>query len=284
MEEPHDVAHRPRRRRRVIRAAGNLLMLVGAVVLGTSIVAATRASDTWLADASRPTVPAMAHVHAGPSATRLPTLTAVPSQPAATPGPADEGATPESTPTHESNITFPRPPQPGEGLIEPVETATQTSSPYTQNVPRTRAVHISVPAVGIDADIEEVSPVEVQLGQQTVFQWPVVDWAAGHHSTSANPGEGGNIVIAGHDDVRGEVFRGLHDIKVGDQVVVSTDTKDYTYVVQEIHMRLFNTASIDEQLTIGGFIGPMPEERLTLVTCWPYKVDSHRLIVVAKPL
>jgi sortase A len=48
-------------------------------------------------------------------------------------------------------------------------------------------------------------------------------------------------------------------------------------------MRSFKTASLDEQLTIGAFIGPMPEERLTLVTCWPYKVDSHRLIVVAKP-
>jgi sortase A len=283
MEEPHDVAHQPRRRK-VIRAASHLLILVGAVVLGTSIVAATGASDSWLAEAPRSTAPAMAHVHAIPTATRQPTLTAVPSQPAATPGPADEVATPQLTPTPEPKITFPQPPRPSEGLIEPVEAVRQPSSPYMLNLPGTRAVHISVPAVGIDAEIQEISPVEVVVGQQTVFEWPVVDWAAGHHSTSANPGEGGNIVIAGHDDVRGEVFRGLHDIKVGDQVVVSTDTKDYTYVVQEIHMRLFNTASLDEQLTIGGFIGPMPEERLTLVTCWPYKVDSHRLIVVAKPL
>jgi sortase A len=282
MEEPHDVANRLRRRW-VIRAAGNLLMLVGAVVLGTSIVAATRASDSWLAGAPRSTAPAMAHVHASPTATRSPTLTAVPSQPAATPSPEDEVVTPQPTPTPEPEITSPQPPRPGEGLIEPIETVQQPSSPYMLNVPGTRAVHISVPAVGIDADIQEVSPVAVQAGQQTVFEWPVVDWAAGHHSTSANPGEGGNIVMAGHDDVRGEVFRGLHDIKIGDQIVVSTDTKDYTYVVQEIHKRAFKTASLDEQLTIGAFIGPMPEERLTLVTCWPYKVDSHRLIVVAKP-
>jgi sortase A len=80
------------------------------------------------------------------------------------------------------------------------------------------------------------------------------------------------------------VFRGLHDIEIGDQVIVSTDTASYTYVVQEIHMRLFTTASLEEQLSVGAFIGPMPEERLTLVTCWPYQIDTHRLIVVAKPV
>jgi sortase (surface protein transpeptidase) len=31
-------------------------------------------------------------------------------------------------------------------------------------------------------------------------------------------------------------------------------------------------------------MAPMPEERLTLITCWPYGVDDHRLIVVAKPV
>src|SRR5687767_11869517 len=106
MEEPHDVANRLRRRW-VIRAAGNLLMLVGAVVLGTSIVAATRASDSWLAGAPRSTAPAMAHVHASPTATRSPTLTAVPSQPAATPSPEDEVVTPQPTPTPEPEITSP---------------------------------------------------------------------------------------------------------------------------------------------------------------------------------
>ena len=32
------------------------------------------------------------------------------------------------------------------------------------------------------------------------------------------------------------------------------------------------------------WIGPFNEERLTLVTCWPYNNNTHRLIVIAKPV
>jgi len=31
------------------------------------------------------------------------------------------------------------------------------------------------------------------------------------------------------------------------------------------------------------WIAPTTDERLTLVTCWPYTGNSHRLIIVAKP-
>jgi sortase A len=32
------------------------------------------------------------------------------------------------------------------------------------------------------------------------------------------------------------------------------------------------------------WIAPTNDERLTLVTCWPYTNNTHRVIVVAKPL
>ena len=28
---------------------------------------------------------------------------------------------------------------------------------------------------------------------------------------------------------------------------------------------------------------PTPDQTLTLITCWPYGIDTHRLIVIAKP-
>ncbi len=143
--------------------------------------------------------------------------------------------------------------------------------------------HISIPAVGIDTDVVAVtSHVEFVTGQR-VQMWQVADWAAGHHETSAAPGEGGNIVIAGHDDVRGEVFRGLHAIEMGDEVRVDSPAGSFFYSVQEIHLRREKDVALDERLAVGQFMAPMPEERLTLITCWPYGVDDHRLIVVAKP-
>ena len=288
--EPPDVVQRSRLRGRAVRTSGNLLILIGTVLLGSSLVAATPASDTWTGEAPASTVHATAmsldRSTADRSiATRVPSETTLSRVRAATPTATQGRIEPsQSTWKPEPGLQSPKPLQFGEGLVEPVGTVQQSSSPYVQNMSATRAIRISAPAVGIDAEIKEVSPVAVQVDQQTVFEWPVADWAAGHHSTSANPGDGGNIVIAGHSDVRGEVFRGLHNVKIGDQVIVSTDSASHTYVVQEIHMRLYNTAPLEEQLSVGAFIGPMPEERLTLVTCWPYQVDTHRMIVVAKPL
>jgi sortase A len=147
-----------------------------------------------------------------------------------------------------------------------------------------RATHIRIDAVGIATDIVEVSAEMVEVEDQHVLQWQVADWVAGHHDTSADPGEGGNIVIAGHDDVRGEVFRGLHDITLGAAVVLTSEVGTFTYLVTELHYRRERDVPLEERLTVGVFMAPMPEERLTLITCWPYGVDDHRLIVVAKPV
>jgi sortase A len=143
--------------------------------------------------------------------------------------------------------------------------------------------HISVPAVGIDTDVVQVSSYQVDTQGVTVLQWNVADWAAGHHDTSADPGERGNIVMAGHDDYRGEVFRGLHDAKIGDDVFVTSPAGTFHYQIAEIHLRKELGEPLSERLNTGLFLAPMPEERLTLVTCWPYGIDDHRMIVVAKP-
>jgi sortase A len=32
------------------------------------------------------------------------------------------------------------------------------------------------------------------------------------------------------------------------------------------------------------WMNPTEDERLTMITCWPYTSNTHRLIVVAKPV
>jgi sortase A len=41
--------------------------------------------------------------------------------------------------------------------------------------------------------------------------------------------------------------------------------------------------SEEKRLENARWIGPFPDERLTLVTCWPYTNNTHRVIVIAKP-
>ncbi|MCO5176436.1 MAG: sortase [Thermomicrobiales bacterium] len=171
-------------------------------------------------------------------------------------------------------------PEQGDLSASDPTTPVRTPTPPVDMPPPT---HITIAAVGIDTDIVEVEPKTDSVDGQLVETWSVADWAAGHHVGSADPGENGNIVLAGHDDVRGEVFRGLHDIELGAEVLLTTPDGVYRYVVEEIHVRLERGAPLSERLATGVFIAPMPEERLTLITCWPYGVDDHRIIVVAKP-
>lgn len=162
---------------------------------------------------------------------------------------------------------------------------TTTLAPSAPPQAMPKPARIQIPATGIDTKIVEVGYDIVTIDGQQVIQWQVADYAAGHNSTSANPGEGHNIVITGHDDWKGEVFRALEKAKPGDEVILTTeDGKDHRYSVAEVHLRKELGAPLEERLATGQFLAPMGEERVTLVTCWPYGVDDHRLIVVAKPV
>jgi sortase A len=44
------------------------------------------------------------------------------------------------------------------------------------------------------------------------------------------------------------------------------------------------SATPEERLDNARWILPSNDERLTLITCWPYDSNSHRLILVAAPL
>jgi sortase A len=169
-------------------------------------------------------------------------------------------------------------PRSGSTAVSPTPVVTPTPRPDMPAPTR-----ITVPAVRIDAGIIQVSSYVSQVEGVSVLKWNVADWAAGHHDTSASPGEGGNVVMAGHDDARGEVFRGLHDVKIGDDVYVTSPAGTFHYVVSEVHLRREQGAPLSERLAVGDFMDPMPVERLTLVTCWPYGVDDHRMIVIANP-
>ncbi len=165
--------------------------------------------------------------------------------------------------------------------ILPTPTPEPTPTPRPKMPPPTR---IQIPSVGIDAPVVEVGYKIVEIQGVKVIEWEVAEYAAGHHNTSANPGEGGNIVITGHNDWKGEVFRTLEHVKLGDEVILTSDAGIFRYRVVEIHYRKEVGVPLEERIATGRFLDPMPEERVTLVTCWPYGIDDHRIIVIAKPV
>lgn len=140
-----------------------------------------------------------------------------------------------------------------------------------------------IPAIGLDAKVVEVSWKTVQGKRGPMTVWETADYAAGFHKGSAYPGHGGNIVISGHHNVKGEVFRRLVDLEPGDEVLLYVGDVEYRYTVEKKMILREEGVSEEKRRENAKWIGPFPEERLTLVTCWPYTGISHRVIVVAKP-
>jgi sortase A len=103
--------------------------------------------------------------------------------------------------------------------------------------------------------------------------WEQLKKGAGHHIGSANPGERGNCFISGHNDVYGEIFRHLEEVKMGDEIIVYAGERSYRYFVRATRIVEPDDVSV---------MYPTSTPILTLLTCYPYMVDSHRLVVIAE--
>jgi len=82
--------------------------------------------------------------------------------------------------------------------------------------------------------------------------------AVGHISTSALPGERGNVALAGHRDT---FFRALRDIRLGDRVNFNTPEHSFEYIVESIDV----VGPYDIQV-----LEPSTARELTFVTCFPF--------------
>jgi len=80
----------------------------------------------------------------------------------------------------------------------------------------------------------------------------------GHIADTALPGANGNSGIAGHRD---GFFRGLKDIKEGDELVIETLRDTETYRVERIWIVTPEDVSV---------LDPTPSRAVTLVTCYPF--------------
>lgn len=149
------------------------------------------------------------------------------------------------------------------------------------STPLTRIVAESI---GLDADVVTVGWQQVMRDGVPTNIWTVADYAAGWHQNSALPGQGGNIVLSGHHNIKGEVFRYLVDIEVNDIISLYAGDQRYDYVVDDKFILKDKGEPEAIRRANAKWIGPFNEERLTLVTCWPYTNNTHRLIVIAKPL
>jgi sortase A len=82
--------------------------------------------------------------------------------------------------------------------------------------------------------------------------------AVGHIPGTALPGERGNVGLAGHRDT---FFRALKDIKIKDEIQLSTLRGNFQY--QVVSLRIVDPDNV-------GVLASSGENVLTLVTCYPF--------------
>ena len=124
--------------------------------------------------------------------------------------------------------------------------------------PPTRIV---IPKIKVDA------PIVSGVG------WEDLKKGVGHLPGSANPGERGNLYLAAHNDIYGEIFRYLEDLEPGDEYYIYAGEEKFRYVVKE--RRVIEPTEVEVML-------PTTEPVATLQTCYPYLIDTHRLVVIAE--
>ncbi len=97
-------------------------------------------------------------------------------------------------------------------------------------------------------------------------------YGGGHVIGTAGIGKEGNCVISAH---RPQAFRYLDLLEEGDEVVIKAKEDIVTYTVYE---------SFDVEPTALWVLDPVEGEdyTLTMITCTPFMVSSHRLIVRAR--
>jgi sortase A len=204
-----------------------------------------------------PGMPAIAGTRVRP--TLVPTFTPRPtSSPQA-------GAPPPALPTPVSEMML--------GTPTPAGRVPATSPP-------TRLV---IPEIGVDIPVVPVGVRTAKVGGKDRLLWADVPNAGGFHETSAYPGNPGNTVINGHRDIQGSVFRHLNKVEVGDEIMLYVGDVAYPYRVTETLVVPETFASAAQRAENVRLIGFMPEERLTLITCTPIGLATHRLLVIAKP-
>jgi sortase A len=124
-----------------------------------------------------------------------------------------------------------------------------------------QAVRIQIPALKVDAPIVQGDG------------WEQLKKGVGQYLGSAKPGDNGNVVLSAHNDVYGELFRYLDKLVPGDQIIIYTQQRQYTYIVDRTI--LVDPTAVEVMASTGN-------PTVTLISCYPYLVDKQRIVVFAR--
>jgi sortase A len=121
-----------------------------------------------------------------------------------------------------------------------------------------QATRLIVSAIGVDAPVVQGDG------------WEQLKKGIAQHLGTGDPGQPGNLVVSAHNDIFGEIFRDLDQLQPGDQIEVYTQVEKFVYVI--------TGARIVEPTEVS-VMDPTVGPTITLISCYPYLVDTQRIVV-----
>ena len=148
--------------------------------------------------------------------------------------------------------------------------------------------HITIPAIRVDSPVITVGWQVDQSGgpQAASAEWDSPGPAVGWVLTSALPdalSAPGNIILYGHNNMYGSVFKNLWKLSPGDAISLQTGQRAWNYEVDQVVLLPFSTASEEERRSYQTYLAETAVPRLTLISCWPPESNTYRVVVVAYP-
>ena len=99
----------------------------------------------------------------------------------------------------------------------------------------------------------------------------ILKFAVGHFTGTPMPGAKGNFCVAGHRSYTyNQYFNRLDELEIGDKIIVTTRAGEFEYGVYE------SKVVKPEEISV---LDNTEGSEITLVTCTPIRVATHRLVV-----
>ena len=134
-----------------------------------------------------------------------------------------------------------------------------SESQITQNEPDGMVGILSIPKIDLTVGIGK------GVDNETL------KYSVGYFTETSLPGEKGNFCVIGHRSYAyGEFFNRLDEIEQEDDIIVGSNEKEFKYKVTDIKVVTPDEVSVLNQTE---------DSEITLITCTPIRVGSHRLII-----
>lgn len=286
----------------ILLASGLLILLAVAAYFGWNQIQAGQVRAALAQNPPSTPVVRLAEATSTPSpAPRLPTAT--PTQP---PAPATATATalppaapPTATLAPARATDAPASPIPQPTATRPAPRPAATAAPAAAaGLP----VRLVIPDLGVDTRVVPMGWEVIQTANGPRSEWVIPKNEAGHHINSALLGQNDNLVISGHNNIYGMVFKPISLAWDNDRRVQVDSYTDRSDILNGRTITLYDAAGQSYQYTVTDFLrlkdtGVPAAQRianarfmqstgaaqLTIITCWPPTNNTHRLIVIAHP-